>query len=93
VSQSFTVNVVGAAGQLSDLAGAVVGVGPGTSLADKLAAAQSALGGGATSGACSALDSFIREVTAQTGKHVPAALAPSLVSEAQRIKAVLGCGE
>lgn len=91
VSQTFVVTVVGAAGQLSDLANAVNGVKPGTSLPGKVAAAQTALAAGGAASACQALDSFISEVAVQTGKHVPIAVGPSLVSAAQQIEAVLGC--
>jgi HYR domain len=91
VSQSFNVAVVGAAGQLSDLAGAVSGLGPGTSLWTKVATAQSALAAGSTSGACAELGNFVREVRAQSGRHVPAATAVGLVSAVQQIEAVLAC--
>ena len=92
VSQSFSVTVVGAAGQLSDLANAVSGLRPGGSLANKVAAAQSALVAGNTAEACEALNMFMREVLTQTGRHVTAATAVGLVSAAQQIEAVLGCG-
>jgi hypothetical protein len=91
VSGSFNVTVVGAAGQLADLANAVNGVKPGTSLPGKVASAQSYVAAGDSADACLMLDSFIAETVAQNGKHVPSALAPSLVSAAQQIEAVLGC--
>ena len=65
-SASFDVHVKGAAEQLADLQLAVAGVGPGTSLADKIAAARILLERGARLGAVRALDSFAREVRAQT---------------------------
>jgi len=91
VSQSFTVTVEGAAQQLSDLAGAVVGVGPGKSLANKVAAAQKALASGKPRIACRILRAFIQEVRAQPRKRIPAKLAASLIADAKRITAVIGC--
>jgi HYR domain len=91
VTASFTVTVSGAAGQLADLNQAVQKVGPGTSLADSVAAAQSDLASGDTADTCGALTGFIHEVEAQSGKHIPAANAATLISDAQRIQTVLGC--
>lgn len=91
VSTTFTVTVNGASTQLSALHQAVVGVGPGTSLADKISQAQSYLAAGNTPAACSTLTGFIQEVQAQTGKKIPAATASQLITAAQRIQNVLGC--
>jgi hypothetical protein len=91
VQKTFNVHVKGAAEQLSDLANAVKGVGPGTSLADKVAAAQAYLAAGDKTDACSTLNAFINEVKAQSGKSIPAAKASSLIAEAQQIEAVIGC--
>ncbi len=89
---SFTVTVKGAAQQLGDLRLAVQGVGPGTSLADKLAAAQAALAAGNSAGACGTLGDFIALVQAQASKSiVPASKAQQLVADATRIQTVLGC--
>jgi hypothetical protein len=91
VSSSFTVHVKGAAEQLSDLANAVKGVGPGTSLADKVATIQSYLANGNTTGACTALRAFISQVEAAAGKSIPAATAAALIADAQRIERVVPC--
>ena len=88
---SFQVHVLGAAEQLTDLYEAVLGVGPGKSLADKVRQAQAYLTAQQLTDACAKLDSFIREVRAQSGKKVPDALAPSLIERASRIKNVIGC--
>jgi uncharacterized delta-60 repeat protein len=80
-----------AAEQLAALALAVVGVGPGTSLADKVRKAQTSLAAGNESGACTTLGAFIREVGAQSGKSIPEPMATSLVSDANRIRTTLGC--
>ena len=91
VTVSFTVTVKGAAAQLHNLHQAVQGVGPGTSLSDKVTQAQSYLGSGDVSDTCSTLETFIHEVAAQSGKHIPAATASVLITDANRIQAVLAC--
>jgi len=91
VSSSFTITVRGAADQLASLGQAVQGVGPGTSLADKITAAQSYLASGDTADACSTLTLFINQVKAQSGKMIPAGQAAQLITAATRIPAVLGC--
>jgi len=85
---SFTVHVRGAAEQLASLATAVSGVGPGTSLADKISGAQTALttDGKATS---SILNAFMQQIAAQQGKTIPAATAASLTNAARQIIAIL----
>jgi surface antigen len=90
VSTSFTVIVKGAADQLSDLYQAVQGVGPGDSLSSKIQQAESYLAAGDIIDATSTLDAFINEVTAQTGKKIPASTAAQLIADARRIQAVLG---
>jgi phospholipase C len=80
-----------AAAQLSHLASAVKGVGPGTSLADKVASMQSDLAASDTSDACGTLTAFIRQVNAQTGKKIPADVAASLIAAAQRIETAIPC--
>jgi Tol biopolymer transport system component len=88
---SFTVTVKGAKAQLRDLLTAVTGVGPGTSLADKVKAARSYLAAGDLADACSALTAFLHEVSAQSGKSIPPDHAATLIATSQRIKAVLAC--
>jgi hypothetical protein len=91
VSGSFTVTVLGAAGQLASLGQAVQGVGPGTSLEDKITKAQSYLASGNIADACGTLTGFVNEVRAQSGKSIPPAQAAQLIADAQRIQAVLAC--
>jgi hypothetical protein len=88
---SFTITVKGAAEQLADLATAVKAVGPGTSLADKIAEAQAYLASGQAGAACSTLGAFNDEVQAQSGKTIPAGQATALIADANRIKNVLSC--
>ena len=91
VTSTFTVTVRGAPAQLSDLHQAVVGVGPGTSLDDKVTQAQRYLSAGDTANTCSTLSALVHQVKAQSGKAIPAAQAATFTSDAQRIRAVLGC--
>lgn len=88
---TFQVTVQGATDQLGDLAGEVAGVGPGRSLAAHVERARAALAAGDTAGACRALDSFLNEVQAQSGKQLTVAQAEALATDANRIKAVAGC--
>lgn len=88
---SFTVHVKGASEQLVDLGKAVEGVGPGTSLADKVSKAQAALAKGDVPGTCEILNAFINQVKAQSGKGILVATANGLMADAARIRAVLGC--
>jgi Bacterial Ig-like domain (group 3) len=88
--QQFVVHVAGAAEQLDNLAAAVRGVGPGHSLSAEVAAARLALSHGDTCGASDALTAFIIEVTVLAGKTIPANQAAQLITDAQRIKAVIG---
>jgi len=85
------VTVKGAAGQLTDLAAAVSGVGPGTSLADKVALAQDYLQRGDVPDACTVLSGFINQLQAQSGNTVPAVQARALIVDGRRITTVLGC--
>jgi hypothetical protein len=90
IHQTFTVHVKGASEQLSDLANAVNGVGPGTSLADKVGGITSDLSANDSSDACGTLNAFIHEVNAQS-KHIGSTLAAQLIAEATQIEAVIGC--
>ena len=78
--------------RLAALGTAVQGVGPGTSLADKVAAAQAALAAGDQAGACGALGDFLNLVRAQTGKSIRPAQAVALTATATGIRTQLGCG-
>jgi hypothetical protein len=88
---TFNITVQGGSAQLGDLLADVQGVGPGKSLAAKVEAAQAALAAGDTVGACAALDSFLAEVRAQSGKKITVPQAQALAADANRIKAVIGC--
>lgn len=84
--------VVQTPGQLlASLAAIVKGVGPGTSLADKVAEAAADLESADLSDACSILTAFIKEVGAQSGKTIPASQAASLVADADQAETGLGC--
>jgi len=88
---SNEVTVKGAAEQLSELAAAVVDVGPGASLARKVAVIQDDVSANDTEGACAELAAFAHEVRAQSGKKVPTAQAASLLARVHTIAAALGC--
>ena len=88
---SSTVTVKGAAEQLADLATAVTGVGPGSSLLDKVVKAQSYLAADDTASACATLADFISQVAGQTGKKITTAQADSFTAQARNIEALLGC--
>jgi hypothetical protein len=91
VTSAFTVTVNGAGTQLAALHQSVIGVGPGTSLADEISQAQSYLAAGNTAGACNTLTGFTNEVRAQSGKSINTATAQQLTTTAQRIQKVIGC--
>jgi streptogramin lyase len=88
---SAGIEVKGAAEQLSELGGAVAGVGPGASLAQKVAAIEAELAANDTQDACADLVAFSNEVDAQTGKKIAPALAASLLDRVQGIEAALPC--
>lgn len=90
-SSKFTVTVLGAPGQLAELARAVKGIGPDASLAAKVAQARSDLASGDVASACGMLTAFIAEVKAQSGNTIPPGTAKKLIADAQRIRAVLAC--
>ena len=81
---TFDVHVKGVAEQLDDLLEAVTGVGPGRSLADKVADLQA-------DPTCEGLAAFSNELRAQQGKKLSAAQADALLADAARIAAVLDC--
>jgi len=88
---SFTVHIKGAAEQLADLLTAVTGVGPGTSLTNKVTRAQGSLAANDVLDTCSTLTALVHEISAQSGKKIPSGLAGTLIASANRIKTVLGC--
>jgi hypothetical protein len=76
---------------LAALGKAVIGVGPGTSLADKIAQAIAYLNKNDITDTCSTLSAFINQVKAQTGKTIPASEAATMSADALQIKTLLGC--
>jgi hypothetical protein len=90
VTTSFTVTVVGASGQLTALQKQVMGVGPGTSLVDKLTTVQSYLTAGNKAKACGTLNAFTIQVNTLKGS-IGTTLAKQLVAEAKQAEAVIGC--
>jgi len=89
--QSLVVHVKGAAEQLQDLVGAVSGVGPGRSFANKVDATAQTVADGDTGTACESLAAFVHEVEAQSGQSITTTKASDLFAAAERIEAVLGC--
>jgi streptogramin lyase len=88
---SAAVLVKGATEQLTDLGAAVTGVGPGRSLAAKVAAIEGYVATNDTVNACATLGAFISEVDAQTGKKISTAQAASLITQARDIETALAC--
>jgi hypothetical protein len=77
--------------QVSDLLTDVTGVGAGESFADKITAIQGYIAANDTASACAKLDAFINEVNAQAGKKITEAQAGAFTTQANDIKASLGC--
>jgi hypothetical protein len=94
VTCPFNVHVKGAAEQLSDLvtylASLSIDSGTKVSLQAKLTAAQSYLAAGNLQNALTALQDFINATSAVKGKKLSAAQANRLISDATRIRAVIG---
>lgn len=86
---TFTVHVRSASEQTTNLANAVIGVGPGSSLLNQVANVQADIAAGATSRAISDLHAFENHVKAQSGNSIPTATADALISAAERIIHVL----
>ncbi len=76
---------------LDDLIADVAGIGPGTSLLDKLTAAKAALDAGNQAGACDKLAAFVKQVQAQSGKKLTAERAAGLESRAAELRSLLDC--
>jgi len=87
---NFTVHVRGADEQLVNLVAAVRGVGPGSSLANRLEATRAALAEGDAATTFALLKAFAHEVGAQQGKKIPTGTAATLLDAAARVRAVLG---
>ncbi|HEU4785823.1 MAG TPA: hypothetical protein VFS57_00390, partial [Gemmatimonadaceae bacterium] len=78
---------------LEDAVSGLPGLGAGlsNSLLTKLNAALSAIAAGDVATACQALQDFINEVNAQSGKKISSADAATLIDDANAIRAQLGC--
>jgi streptogramin lyase len=87
---SAAITVKGAGDQLLELADAVAGIGPGASLAHKVATIQDEIAA-STSDACADLVAFGNEVRAQSGKHLSTAQATSLLVQAKGVETALAC--
>ena len=87
---TFTVHIRTASEQAANLANAVVGVGPGSSLLNQIANVQAAISAGASPAAIGDLRAFENHVTAQAGKSITATTAKALISAAERIIHALG---
>jgi probable HAF family extracellular repeat protein len=79
------------ADMLVQLAADVADLGPGTSLAATVAAAQAALARDNTNATCEILQAFINQVEAQAGKKIPPATATQLIADATEIRDTIGC--
>ncbi len=92
---SFTVTVLGASQQTSNLITTLKGMGldAGTTSAviASLQAALSSLSSGNITAACGQLNAFDQQVSAQSGKKLTASQADTLTQLADRIRAVNGC--
>ncbi len=88
---SFEVHVKGASEQLDDLLALVNDMRPGSSLADKINTARSALAAANEGLACETLAAFVNEAKAQSGKKLTPEQSTLLVTAASRIRAVLAC--
>jgi FG-GAP-like repeat/HYR domain len=92
-SASFMVHVRGAVEQITDLMTYVDNgpIGPGTSLHDKLAQAQSLVAAGQLSDACAKLGAFVSQVRALPSGQLSADQSRYLIASAERIRAVISC--
>jgi hypothetical protein len=79
----------------TDLAGTLVtdstGKGPGTALADKASAIQTAVNAGQTATACAAITNYLGLVKAQTAKKLSRGDATLLTTDATNLAEALGC--
>ena len=77
--------------RLDQLAIDVESVGPGRSLRDKIASAQTYFAIPDINATCSTLRAFGNEVRAQSGKTIAADLASRLIGDAERARGAVGC--
>jgi hypothetical protein len=95
VSGSATLTVTATSPPLDQLVAAllvaVTGVGSGASLADKVTDVQAYLAVPDIVSACSVMVDFGSQVSAQSGKKIPAPLATQLLADADAIEAAIPC--
>jgi len=77
--------------RLQQLLADVRGVGPGKSLARKIAVAQARYESGKYGAACGVLRGFVNQVRAQAGKKLTDAQATAFQSDADTIREAIGC--
>jgi len=90
-SDTVTQEVLDAPGLLAVLLDDVIDQGPGNSLADKIRKAQAYVEAGDIRKACRALNEFISEVRAQTGKSITASEAAAFIAVAEQIQLAIPC--
>jgi hypothetical protein len=90
-STSCAIGAVEPETELTYLQLSVKGVGPGSSLYNKLTQAQDDVAANHMADACGVLDTFVNEVSAQTGKSISNSNAASLIAMTTDVKTVLGC--
>jgi hypothetical protein len=77
--------------ELTALLKEVTGVGPGTSLADKVVQAQAYNAVSNTQGACAVLTGLVNEVLAQNGKKISQQLDAKIITDTRTIESAIGC--
>ena len=90
-SLRFSVSAADAVALLNQLLADVAGVGPGRSLADKVALAQTYYAVPDVQATCAVLTDFGNEVRAQRGKKIAIEVADELTADAQAIMSAIGC--
>jgi probable HAF family extracellular repeat protein len=88
---AYLLQAVSPAAQLAALLTEVRGVGPGRSLANKVALAQDYYAVSDIPATCMVLTGFVSEVQAQSGKKISPQLDAKLSANAQAIEAEIGC--
>lgn len=94
-SGSFAVTVLGSSAQTTNLIAFIGGLGlrggTANSLTSKLYDAVAALASGDVDAACSKLNAFINQASAQSGKQLTTDQAAQLIASANQIRAAQGC--
>jgi hypothetical protein len=88
---NISATISGPADVLATLLADVTGIGPGTSLADKVKLTQDYVSANNKPAACTTLNGFISEVKAQDGKMLSGAQAASFTAQANNTETLLGC--